>query len=239
MAALTILKTRARVLGLVVMIEVVAVQAVAAVGRGLATRAQWNLLRYVPGFPGRLGGLVRKNIRELLSALDVYVAVLLSLGGIAYRLFEPHPDRFAFPILSLLVALAMSTYGQCLFGLELASAGMTRYRLLPLRGWEVLLAKDAAVLGILILLVLPLDPWPGTTFALTALAIGHYSSCCLPAPQQRWRFTGSRLFPALIQGIGGMLMGFAEVEAGRSFLVLSAAGYVVSLRFFGGVWERR
>jgi hypothetical protein len=45
----------------------------------------------------------------------------------------------------------MSTYAQSLFGLELGSgSGMTRYHLLPLGGWEILLAKDIAFLAMLL-----------------------------------------------------------------------------------------
>jgi hypothetical protein len=119
-------------------------------GRHAARRdPHWNLLRHIPQFPGRLGGLVRKNMREILSLLDPYAALLMSIGGGAYRLFGAHPDPEAFAIIGLLVALTMSTYAQSLFGLELGSgSGMTRYRLLPLGGWEILLAKDIAFLAI-------------------------------------------------------------------------------------------
>ena len=53
---------------------------------------------------------------------------------------------------------------------------MTRYRLLPLRGWQILLAKDVAFLGVLLLLTLPLDARAGLAFGLAALAIGRYPS---------------------------------------------------------------
>ena len=49
------------------------------------------------------------------------------------------------PVLSILIALALITYAQSLFGVDFGS-GMTLYRLLPLRGWEILLAKDLAFL---------------------------------------------------------------------------------------------
>ena len=62
-------------------------------------------------------------------------------------------------MIGLLVALALSPYAQSLFGLDLES-GVTRYRLLPLRGWEVLTAKDIAFLGLLFVLLLPLNPAP-------------------------------------------------------------------------------
>jgi hypothetical protein len=185
-------------------------------GLRLASRdSHWDLLRHIPQFPGRLGGLVRKDMREMLSLMDPYAALLLSIGGGAYRLFGAHPDPAAFAIVGLLVALTMSTCAQSLFGLELDS-GMTRYRLLPLGGWEILLAKDIAFLAVLFVPLLPLDPAPGMTFGLAALALGHHSSVLLEVPQQRWRFTG-----------------------GLVVFVLAAVGYFVSLRYYGRRWERR
>ena len=47
----------------------------------LMTRSpQWNLLRHVPAVPGALGGLVQKNLREMLSVLDVEVLRLLRVA---------------------------------------------------------------------------------------------------------------------------------------------------------------
>jgi hypothetical protein len=204
-----------------------------------AGRQHWNLLRHIPRFPGRLGGLVRKNIREIFSLLDPYAALLLSIGGGAYRFLGRSPDPIAFSIIGLLVALAMSTYAQSLFGLELGS-GITRYRLLPLRGWEILLAKDIAFLGILFVLLLPLYPAPGMTFGLAALAIGHHSSVLLRLPQQRWRFTGGRLLPVgALQAVGGMALGFAEMQRGVVVLAATTIGYFASLYWYGRCWDHR
>jgi hypothetical protein len=216
------------------------VQCAAALGRHAARRdPHWDLLRHIPQFPGRLGGLVRKDMRETLGLLDPYAALLLSAGGGAYRLFGVHPDPEAFAILGLLVALTMSTYAQSLFGVELGSS-MTRYRLLPLAGWQILLAKDIAFLAVLFVLLLPLDPGPGMTFGFAALALGHHSSVLLELPQQRWRFTGGRLLPVgALQAVGGMALGFLEFERGLAVLAVAAAGYLVSLRYYGWCWERR
>jgi hypothetical protein len=215
-------------------------QGAAALGRYASRRdPHWDLLRRIPQVPGRLGGLVRKNMREILSLLDPYAALLLSVGGGAYRLFGASPDPAAFAIVGLLVALTMSTYAQSLFGLELSSgSGMTRYRLLPLAGWEILLAKDIAFLAILLVLLLPLDPAPGMTFGLAALALGHHSSVLLELPQQRWRFTGGRLLPVgAVQAVGGMALGFLEYQRGLLVFAAAAIGYLVSLRYYGKRWD--
>jgi len=110
----------------------------------------------------------------------------------------------------------MSTCAQSLFGLDLGS-GMTRYHLL-----------------------LPLDPAPGMTFGLAALALGHHSSVLLNLPQQRWRFTGGRLLPVgALQAVGGMALGFLEHQRGLAVLVAAAVACLVSLHYYGRRWERR
>ncbi|MGI8745395.1 MAG: hypothetical protein ACR2NN_23040 [Bryobacteraceae bacterium] len=218
----------------------IGLQLVMVVSGGIARRdPRWNPFRYIPLIPGRLGGLIRNNIREMLSLLDPYVAVLVSLAGALYRWLSAHPDPAAFPIMALLVALALSTYAQSLFGLDFGS-GMTRYRLLPLRGWEILLAKDIVFLGILIVLILPLSVGSGLTFGLAALAIGHHSSVLLHLPQRRWRFTGGRLLPVgALQAFGGVALGFAEEQKGVLVLVGTAVGFMVSLFWYGRLWEQQ
>jgi hypothetical protein len=140
---LVLIKTAQPLMALAFFSLAAGMQAAVTLGNHAARRdPHWNVLRHIPRFPGRLGGLVRKNVREMLSLLDPYGALLISIGGGAYRVFAAHADPEAFAILGLLVALTMSTYAQSLFGLELGSgSGMTRYRLLPLRGWDVLLER--------------------------------------------------------------------------------------------------
>jgi hypothetical protein len=105
----------------------VAMQGLIVMGSRLAAYAPaWNPQRYIPQIPGRLGGIARNHMREMLSLLDPYLALLLSASGSIYRFLTPHPDQDAFPILALLVGLALSTCAQCLFGLESVS-GVTRY----------------------------------------------------------------------------------------------------------------
>ncbi len=213
---------------------VVVVQFVAVLARRIHTR---NPFRFVPPFPSRLGGLIRNNVRQMLTVLDMYIAILLSVGGCAYRFLAANPQPAAFPILALMVALAMSTYANGLFGLDLASSATTRYRLLPLHGWEILLAKDAAFLAILALLTLPLDLFPGLTFGLFALAVGHHGSVFRQVRMRRWRFAGTRVWLGVTQALGGIILGFAEHQHGPMFLLASATIYAISLWFYGWRWD--
>ena len=72
----------------------------------LAGAAMW---RRVPHFPGPLDQLVRKNLREMLSTLDFYCALLLSASVGIYRLLGrglPAEADLAMTVL-VVVALAM------------------------------------------------------------------------------------------------------------------------------------
>lgn len=183
--------------------------------------------------PGKLGLLIAAAIRQMLSVLDTYIALLLSIAGCAYRFFFHAPDPAAFPIFALLVALALSTYAQCLFGLDSGSA-LTRYRLLPIPRWRIVLAKDIAYLAILLMLVAPLSVIAGLTWGLIALAIGRYSSVRRRSPQFRWRFTGGRVIVGVPQGILGFALGLAAQQTSAAFLWIAAAGYCVSLYMEAG-----
>ncbi|MES1257917.1 MAG: hypothetical protein ABUS51_05790 [Acidobacteriota bacterium] len=186
----------------------------------------------IPLLRGPLGGMITNNLREMFSILDTWVAVLISLTGTTWRLLAPQPDPEALPILGMLTALAMSTYAQSLFGLDLESAE-TRYRLLPLPASKILFAKDVAFLGILLVLVAPLSPLPAMTFGLVCLAIGHYSSVRLRLPQRRWRFTAGRLLPAgAIQVLAGVMLGFLELRQGSIVFFAVLSFYGLSLNFF-------
>ena len=181
------------------------------------------------GIPGKLGPLIAAAIRQMLTVLDTYIALLLAIAGCAYRFFFHAPDPAAYPIFALLIALALSTYAQCLFGLDSSSA-LTRYRLLPLPLWQILLAKDIAYLAILIILVAPLNVTAGVTSGLVALAIGRYSSVRRRSPQYRWRFTGGRVIVGVPQSVLGFGLGFAAHETSVAFLGIAAAAYCISYR---------
>jgi hypothetical protein len=150
-----------------------------------------------------------------------------------------NPAPSAPGVLSVMVALALSTYAQSLFGLDLGR-GMTRYKLLPLRGWEVLMAKDAAFLAVLLVLTAPLSIGPGLTFGLTALALGHHSSLHQRIVLKSWRFAGGRLLPVgALQAVGGFGLGFAQIQFGVAVLAPVVALWLVSVFSYGRGWERQ
>jgi hypothetical protein len=192
-----------------------------------------GLWRRVPSFPGTLNQLIRKNIREILSTLDFYAALLLSLSGATFRLAGLLPQQEGRLLLTLLILLALSTYSQCLFGLD-GEGGLSRYRLLPLRGWQILAAKDAAFLFISVLLSLPLAPVAGAGAAMICAAMGHAPSTNERREQDRWRFsTGVSLYFGLLQVLA-MAAAAAAIEFTSVFLVFACAAiWLISLWWYG------
>jgi hypothetical protein len=192
---------------------------------------QFNLLRFIPAPPGVTGQLMRLHWREMLTTLDPYVGLLLTVATTLYRLSGAALDPAAVPILSMVVVVTISTSAQVLIGLD--GSGAQRYRLTPLRGWQILLAKDAAFLAILLILIAPLEIPASLTAGLAALAIGHAHVNELPS-QQRWRFTSGVMWPTgAFQMFAIFAVGNGVLRYGLPFVGLTIAGFLVSLWWFG------
>lgn len=188
--------------------------------------------RRLPHFPGPLDQLIRKNLREMLSTLDFYCGLLLSVGALIFRAKGTLPRDAFFP-LTMLVMLTLSSYAQSLFGLD-GNGGLTRYRLLPVPGWQILAAKDAAFLLVTVVLCLPLSPLPGLAAALMALAVGHAASVNERSEQTRWRFsTGVSFGSGIIQVLIMALMAAATVYASPLMLAPCIAIYIWSTWWYG------
>ena len=198
--------------------------------------AMW---RRVPHFPGPLDQLIRKNLREMLSTLDFYCALLLSLCTALYRFFGPPLPSEALMAMTILIVVALSSYAQCLFGLD-GVGGWSRYGLLPVSGWRILAAKDVAFLVIVLVLSAPLAPLAGLGAALVALAMGRRSSVLDPRPQTRWRFSAGA---SPVYGIGQIIaLAFAasSIFLTSWLIVLPCVGvWAGSLWWYGRKMEEK
>jgi hypothetical protein len=85
--------------------------------------------------------------------------------GTLYRLFGRAPEPDAFPMLSLLVGIAMSTVAQRMLRLDEGRA-LLRYRLLPIAGWKLLVTQDMTFLIPLAVMVSLLSLRTGVAFGL-------------------------------------------------------------------------
>jgi hypothetical protein len=194
----------------------------------------WDwLARKVPGFGGVLGELIRKNLRQMLTTLDFWCALVLSLGTTIYRVADRTAPPEAFLMMSLLIMLALSSYAQCLFGLDGAD-GIARYRLLPLRSWQILLAKDVAFLLVSVALTLALNPLVGLAAALTVLAVGHEQSVKHLKAQVRWRFsTSSSLGNGVVQVVAMFMVANGVARTSVLLMAPCMAIYGISVWWFG------
>jgi hypothetical protein len=205
-----------------------------AAGHWALMRHPWsNPVRWLPALPGSTGGLVRKNLRELFYTLDIYLALALSLFGTLFRLLTTRPSTDVGFGCSVLIVLACSTYAQSLFASE-GRAGLERYQLMPIRGWNVLLAKDLAFLGLLFILTLPLSPFAGLAGGVGVLIVGHFAGAGRKDIQARWRFTaGKSAGLGFLQVVALFASAILCYRVSPLWLILLAAALMGSVVFHG------
>jgi hypothetical protein len=193
--------------------------------------ARKGVWRRLPSFPGPLNHLIRKNLRETLSTLDFWCSAVVSALSLGFRAAGLLPAEALLPM-TILVMLAFSTYAQTLFGLD-GDGGMTRYRLLPVPGWQILAAKDVPFLLASVVMTLPLAPGAGLAAALSALATGHRASVIHHSNQVRWRFSSGVSFGMSVFQVIVMSLAAAAVHA-FPLLVLLCAGVYAWSTWWGG-----
>ncbi len=207
--------------------------------------APWKFLKgrsgpwlWLPSFPTALNQLIRKNLREMFATLDFYAALAVALPAAAIRAAGKLPPD-AFLPLTLLILLLLSTCALSLFGLD-GEGAITRYRLMPLSGWQILAAKDVVFLLVSLLLTAPFHPLAGFAAALMALATGHFASVGRHGYERRWRFQTSQSFGSSIIEIVAMIMaGAATAQFSRLILVACLLLYALSTWRAGRVLEEQ
>lgn len=178
------------------------------------------------------------ELRLLFRTLDFWLALAIAASSTAWRWLQPQAPPEAFPVLSLLVVLALSTLAQNLFGLE-AAAGRTRRKLSPQRGYVILARQGLLLLAVSCILTLALAPLAALSGMLAALAVGHFSSIFSSLDNSAWRFSAGQFFPhGVLQAIALFSCGIATSRGDLNFLALALLSYLVSLFLFGFVWER-
>ena len=196
------------------------------------------LMRVTPQFPGRLGGLIQNHMREQMRMLDVFFAAALSVGGVAYRVFDPHSDPMATLVIGHLLVILMSTLAQAHLAFD-AEAENTRARLLPISGAAMLFARDAAWVSISVLVVVWYASLPVAAALLAALTVGHCAAARPRVEQRRGHFASGTLWPiGIAQMAGVMAAGVVTFRFGVAVLALVVGVYGWSLIWYGRRWER-
>jgi hypothetical protein len=192
-----------------------------------------SVWKAVPRFPTVIGQFVRKDIRQMLSTLDFWLAAFLSGAFSIYRLLGRDVPAEAATMFSLLVVLALSTVTQTLFALD-GNHGRTRYHLMPLAGSQVIAAKATAWLCVLAVLTAPLSLPVGVAAGLVTLAFGCFASVKDGRSRRRWRFASS---PAPWNSVGLVIallvVGVAVFRESRWWMALPAVAAVVAVGLSG------
>ena len=214
--------------------------------------------------PGRLGPLVQKEQRAVSQVLDVWMVLLLSLAAAAVSFFASASSIFRQTMFVIVCAMNANVMLNCL-GLD-RPAGLTRYLILPIRGKDLLLAKNVALMVIMAVQLLPLlaiGAWQSgfiqlgvetvVAFLLIAahLAWGDVVSVFEPRRTEPYRFTSSgdpvtALVSALIGSTPGVSVMFLLRSDSRvaglaiaAIVLLTMAAYYGALQYAGRSFERR
>jgi hypothetical protein len=214
-------------------------------------------------FPGRLGGLVRKEQNYFRKLPAVWIGLLITLAYSQIFWFgAPHPVTLQAIILivfSTNMALAANS-----FGLD-EPQEINRYLLFPLRGRDILLGKNlgfAFIVGLQLSAPLPFALWrlgwhevffgliEAAALSLAYTAWGNMESVSAPYKMRFYRDSGGgSIFDALIGLMLCSLPGVAIIYLTRfnsellaaklvSVLALTALAYLGSLHYAGRKFER-
>ena len=214
--------------------------------------------------PGRLGPLVRKEQRSISEVLDLWMGLLLVLAAAAMALAASMSSTYRQAIFVIVCALNVNVTLNCL-GLD-RPAGLTRYLILPIRGKDLLLAKNVAVMVAVAVQLMPLlaiGAWQSGFTQLGAeivvaivlivahLAWGNVVSVFEPRRTEPHRFASpGETVTTSVSALIGSAPGVAVIVLLRSdsrvaplaialIVLLTMAAYYGLLRYAGRRFERR
>jgi hypothetical protein len=213
--------------------------------------------------PGRLGGMIRKEQYYFRKVPDLWLVLLLALAASGVSLSSSPSPVFHQLIILIVLALNVNVIMNCL-GLE-TPATLNRYAIFPLRGRDILLAKNLGLAVIVAVQVSPLilaGAWQsGMTEAgaeivetavllLSHLTWGNLVSVGAPFKMEFYHvaFGGSPLTTLVgvtagsLPGLGVILLHSDSAPGAWAItviLLLTMAAYLGSLHYAGKTFERR
>ena len=210
-------------------------------------------------FPGRFGGLLKKDLRYFSRLLDSYFALPIVILFIIYLASTPDPSATIFGVVLVVLFLPFISLSSNFFGLD-SPHGLDRYALLPLRGRDILLSKNLAFAVLFLLLVgaiFPLALWrfgAGVTavgfvelipMGLAYLSWGNWMSVRDPYKMQFYRFSaGGSPADAIIGMIFGSIPGLIVIYSRALWaivllILVYSALYYLSVTRSGRRFEER
>jgi hypothetical protein len=229
-----------------------------------ARRAEGRGADSVLWFPGRFGGLVRKEQFYFRKLLDLWPGLLLVVAVSVASLFGPVPAIVRQSI--ILIVFAFNTHAfKNVLGMD-TGAELNRYAILPLRGREVLLAKNVGLAMIvaaqLALLILTASWRSGLVEAgaeiivaavliLSHLTWGNMVSVTAPFKMEFYHFAYddapiTAMVGTTIGSVPGVLVLFLLYSESSlsalgiaAILLLVIGAYLVSLHYSGRRFEHR
>jgi hypothetical protein len=135
--------------------------------------------------PGRLGGLVAKDVRYFWRLLDAYLGLLAAATGCVYLVTADEPSLDIFLVFLTMVFLPVSPLAFNCFGLDTPS-GLDRYTLLPLSGRSIVLSKNLAFLSVAGVQAFPLMILACSQLGFVAGAVGLAAFISLAAACLTW-----------------------------------------------------
>ena len=135
--------------------------------------------------PGKLGGLVAKDLRYFRRLLDAYLGLLAAAAGCFYLVTAAAVSQGIFLAFIVLVFLLNAALPFNSFGLD-TRAGLGRYTLFPLSGKSIILSKNLAYLGVLGVQVFPMIILAGWRLGIPVSAIGLVEAASLGCAYLTW-----------------------------------------------------
>jgi hypothetical protein len=227
-------------------------------------RAEGRGIDSVLWFPGRFGGLVRKEQFYFRKLLDLWLGLLLVLAVSIASLFGPLPAILRQSIILIVFALNTNVMMNG-FGMD-TGAELGRYAILPLRGREVVLIKNvglALIVAAQMALLIVTAAWrfglrdAGAEIIVVAITLlshltwGNIVSVIAPFRMPFYRMSSGA---APLTALAGMTLGsipavvvlfLLDQESASSapgiavILFLVIAAYLVSLHHSGRRFEHR
>ena len=210
-------------------------------------------------FPGRFGGLLKKELRYFIRLLDVYFAVPIVILFVIYLASNPEASAAVFKVVLIVLFLPWISMASNCFGLD-SPLGLDRYSLFPLSGRDILLSKNLAFVLLFMILVdaiFPLALWRFgaaitalgfielVLMALAYLSWGNWMSVRDPYKMQFYRFSaGGSPADAIMGMLFGSVPGLIMIYSGALWtivllMLVYSALYYLSVTRSGRRFEAR